>query len=49
MPRRKTVVPPRLDVEQLVEGVAVRHPRRAFLIRAEKIAVTIPLQRHDGA
>ena len=49
MPRRKTVVPPRLDVEQLVEGVAVRHPCRAFLIRAEKIAVAVPLQRHDVA
>ena len=45
MPRRKAVVPPGLDVQQLVERIPIRHPRRTFLIGAEKIAIELSTRR----
>ena len=38
MPRRKAVVPARLDVQQFVERVAVGQPGGAFLVGAEQVA-----------
>ena len=51
MPRRESVVPPAIgrDVQQFIEGISIRHPCRAFLIGAEKVAVSVELQRHDVA
>src|SRR5256885_3715120 len=47
MARRKTVVAPRLDVQQFVEWISVRQPCRAFLIGDEQVAD--PVERHpDG-
>ena len=39
--RREAIVFPALDVQQFVQGVAVRQPGRALLIRGEEIAETI--------
>ena len=47
MARREAVVATALEMEQLVEGIAVRQPGRAFLVGAEQLAVAVPLQRHD--
>ena len=41
----KAVVPALLDVQQLVERIAVGHPGRAFLVGAEQIAVDVEPQR----
>lgn len=49
MARRETVVAAGLQVKELVERIPVGHPRRAFLLGREEIAVAIPLQGHDVA
>ena len=38
MPRGKAVVPARLDVQQLVERIAIGQPGGSFLIGAEQVA-----------
>src|SRR5579884_3198813 len=49
MPRRKTVMPTRLDVEQFVERVAVGQPGRAFLVGAKEVAVGVERHRNGEA
>src|SRR5437667_12689523 len=47
MPRRKSIMPPRLDVEQFVERIPIRQPGGAFLIGDKQVAVAV--ERHpDG-
>ena len=45
MPRREAVMPPRLDVQQLVERVAVGEPGRAFLVGREQVAEAVEGER----
>src|SRR5215218_6540459 len=47
MPWRKPIMPPALHVEQLIEWIAVGHPRRAFLIVAEQVARFV--ERHANS
>ena len=49
MPRREAVVPAAIDVQQLVERIAVRQPRGAFLIGAKQILVLVEPHRHREA
>ena len=49
MTRRKAVVQSGLDVQQFVERISVRQPRRALLLAGEKIAQTIEGQRAGEA
>src|SRR4051794_18638888 len=49
MARRESVVPPRLDMQQFVEGIAIRQPGWAFLVRAKKIARRIELHGYCEA
>ena len=49
MPRGKTIMPARLQVQQFIEWISVRHPCGPFLLRSEEIAVPVELQRHDVA
>ena len=46
MSRRKAIVPPRLDVQQFVEWVAVGQPGRSFLVGAKQITQSIECQGH---
>ena len=46
MAGRKTVMASRLDVQQFVEWIPVRQPRRAFLIGDEQVAD--PVERHPN-
>src|SRR5690606_19849831 len=46
MARRKSVVTPRLDVQQLIQWIAVGKPCRPLLVRAEQITRRIERQRH---
>src|SRR5439155_20354181 len=41
MPWWKSVMAPRLNVQQFIERIAVGHPRCAFLVGAKKVAVTV--------
>ncbi len=47
--RRKAVVAAVLNVQQLVEWIAVRHPRRAFLVGCEQIAAGVEAERDREA
>src|SRR5688500_1990190 len=49
MPRRETVVPPLLDVEELVERIPVREPGRALLVGREEIPGGVEAERDRKA
>ena len=49
MPRREAVMPLRLDVQQLVERVAVGEPGRPFLVGREQVAQAVEGQRDREA
>ena len=49
MTGREAVMKSRLDVQQLVERIAIRQPRRAFLFGGEQIAVAVEGQRTSKA
>ena len=51
MPRREPVVPARHNMQQFIQGVAVRQPRGSFLIRGKKITLPVegqPAEKTDS-
>src|SRR5256886_17220638 len=49
MLRWKSVMAPRLNVQEFIERIAVGHPRGAFLVGAKKVAVTVEREADSEA
>src|SRR3954466_6396578 len=49
MPRREAIMAPGLNVEQFIEGIAIRQPGGAFLVGAKKVASGVESQRRGPA